>query len=216
MRSWVASKKETRLRVVESAIRQRCQDCGGVAMISRRTLTATVLFRSSTETMGYVDELVRRGSIRRVSAPGRGRGRGRTVYFLPNASKKRVLRVIRMEGLPHRALVAALSFFSRPKNGTDGDRQQPLSKERERLIKKKDARATRAGPSPPLSGPQRPPPTLAQEPSTSPSLGRLVKHGYRPLTPLQLSMQITDDPATHPRLCECEACLNRSTPDNSR
>src|ERR1700682_258332 len=80
--TYIDTRQDAELRDVYNALKGEIQARGGVAWLSTRTLCGKKLYRGHSRVQELVAELVRRGQVRRVSAPGRGRGRGRTLYWL--------------------------------------------------------------------------------------------------------------------------------------
>lgn len=209
------SKNEARLLEVLLMLQLECRRCGGKAWLSRRQLTERVLYRGAADTLALVAQLVRMGKIFRISARGRGRGRGRTLYWLPGARKTHILRALRQEGMPADVIAQALRFFSPPENGSREDREQSFRVTPSRIEEKKDARPRAPTIFSAPSVPPRPVPSPYQARSAPPSLGRLAKHGFRPLSPVAALLSvITDNPDTHPADCQCGFHGNAS--DKSR
>jgi len=171
--TWVDGQEDVEDRDVLNALRPILQAHGGMAWLSRRTFSRKVLRRGDSRSLDIAARLVRRGELCRVSAPGRGRGRGRTLYWLPATPRLRVLRELEAEGMPLSAIHAAERFFLRPKNGAQEHRQQsPRGTEQT----KKDARLPRAVLTPFPTGPPGPQPMPAKTPGTPRIYGPLTKH----------------------------------------
>ncbi len=207
MIAYVHNRHDAELRDVSYAMRALLQQHGGIAWFSRRRLSHRLLYRGSSRTLDVIRELVEMGELCRVSAPGRGQGRGRTLYWLPRVTKTRVLRELKREAMPYRAIVDALRFFIRPENGTEGHRQQSLrSSTSGTELRKRTARDARSTPQ------SHDPPKLAVLPPSAglplpPPRRGLAKHGVRLVRPADPSpTRITEDPVTHPVDCECEPC----------
>ena len=213
MRRWIDTKDDARMWQLELILRAECQAGRGMMWLSARTLSRRVMFKSISELNRLRDRLVATKRICYVTAPGRGQGKGRTLYWLPTVRERHVLRALREEKMPDRAIARARAFFLRPENDSPEERQQPLrSTDLVAEERNKDARA-RAERLPPPNGPPRPQPTPNKATSTPPSLGRLTKHGFRPLSAIAAALStITENPSSHPHDCEC-GC--RSSADNS-
>lgn len=177
MISYVNSQRDVELRDVSNALRHVCQRNGGYAWLSRRTLCHRFLYRGATRTLELVEQLVELGEIRRVSAPGRGHGRGRTLYWLPATRKRVVLRELKREGMPVQAFWDALRFFALPENGTQGYRSQSLRFTQGLITDEKGSPAAPAKRSRAPSAPKRLVTDHNAKPSAPPSTRRLSKHG---------------------------------------
>jgi hypothetical protein len=236
--SYVVDKEHARLQEVEQLLRFFCRSKrrgdptpSGMVWLSSRTLTGKKLYRGATATMILARQLAEMGYVGRATAFGRGRGRGRTLYWLPGVKKWQVLMELRREGMPNSAILQALAFYLRTErvssgeNVTDQTRQWSLRSSTfgtntEKGTPARPARRSRAPSGPPSSTTK-----LTQTLSTPPSLGRLTKHGWEP-APLDFAAivvgllnrnaqrpgRITDDPATHPEGCECSDCSARRSP----
>jgi hypothetical protein len=186
IRAFVHDKHESRLQQLEQSIRFYCRSnkqTPGMVWLSARTLSGDRLFRGTSETLRLARELAAAGHIGRVTARGRGRGKGRTLYWLPSTKKWRVLAELRREDMPHAAIVAAIAFFVHrervvsAENVTDGVRQQSLGlstfgTETEEGTPAAPARRARAPSEPPSLQPEP-----SNVPSTPPSDGRLSSPG---------------------------------------
>jgi hypothetical protein len=212
-RPWIETKNDARKLELELLLRRQCQIGRGMMWLSTRLLCRRLMYRDATEVMKIRAQLAAEGRICFVTALGRGQGRGRTLYWLPSCRPKVVLRVLREEKMPSRAIEQAMRFFVRPKNEMDADRQEGLSTSYPALSLKKDARATRAEGLPPQNGPPRPRSEARKATSPPPSLRRLARHGLKPLPQVIATLSITDNLATHPRDCECGQ--HQAKPDSS-
>jgi hypothetical protein len=185
--AFVRDKDQARLQQLEQSIRYFCRtnkQAPGMVWLSSRTLTRDRLYRGTTETLRLARELAADGHIGRVTARGRGRGKGRTLYFLPSAKKWQVLLELRRQDMPHAAIVAALGFFVRKeriastKNVTDGAQQRSLRSstfgtEAEKGAPAAPARRARAPSEPPRQASQH----VSDGGGTPPSDRRLPKSG---------------------------------------
>jgi hypothetical protein len=176
-----------RLQQLEQSIRFFCrtnQEAPNMVWLSARTLANTRLFRGSTETLRLARELADEGHIGRVTARGRGRGKGRTLYFLPSAKKWRVLEELRREDMPPAAIAKVVAFFARREsfasriNVTNGARQQCLGLSTVGTESLKGAPDKPAQRSRAPSVPPRKPPKGTPNHSAPPSTRRLGKHGF--------------------------------------
>jgi len=157
-------------------LRQECQAGRGMIWLSTRLLCRKLMFRDATATMALRAQLVAERKICYVSAHGRGQGRGRTLYWLPAASQKQVLRVLHEEKMPAAAIEDAKRLFLRPKNDLVEDRHQSPKAGTEREA---DARFPRAVPIRGPSPPPDPDESTAAAPSSPPFLERLTKGEWR-------------------------------------
>jgi hypothetical protein len=187
---WVDGRHDIELRDIAHAMNARMGSRGWV-WASSRLLCRTLLGRGATRAAERVQELVDNGEFYRVSARGRGQGRGRTLYFKGWANRLAVLRQLEEQRMPLDAIHAAerafedyrrrLSFYAK-RTDTLGEQHSPLQ---EGGTTKKDGRTT---PDRPLRASHGPPPEIPVAPAslqTPPSAGRLVKQGFeRPWNPL--------------------------------
>lgn len=197
---WVDSDRDIELRDVSNALRGRLQRTRGIAWLSHRTLCHQLLRRGHSRTPDLIRELVQMGEVCRVSARGRGYGKGRTLYWLPGAHKSVVLAELEREKMPAAAIAEALSFFPSSK-APRGERTQSLRSSTFGTDKNKVSLAPLGEHSRAPSGPLSPRPAPHVRPSTPPPLGRLARHGLERVG--VILPRITDDPATHPRDCGC-------------
>lgn len=95
---------------VFGVIRSECRRAGGAAPLSHRLLRQKTRVGAS-ELLQHVEDLVSAGQLYRVSAHGRGAGFGRTLYWLPRTSKRRVIYWLRRMEMPVGTIAEALSLF---------------------------------------------------------------------------------------------------------
>lgn len=185
----------------------------GMGWFSRRYLCKATR-RGPNALLRNVRQLVDMGELCRVSAPGRGKGLGRTLYWLPGkVSRWRVLKELEAEAMPLSAVRAAERFFSSQEKGIPEYRRRPPRDKSLGGLPKKDARAARSNGfesralSPPApSGPPRPAPSdhIGHPAHRRPSDGS-PRWGLEPLSATLQRLSITDNPATHPAGCGCGA-----------
>lgn len=211
MITFVNNRYEAERRDVLLAVRFLLQRRGGIGWFSRRYLANKALHRGSSRSFEHVQSLIAMGELCRVSARGRGHGKGRTLYWLPGVPRAKVMHELEEEGMPLAAVRAAERFFLTPKKEPSWDRTQSLRGLHPSGPEKKDARAVKLnGPRPrdhppPLpSGPRRPQPKPNQVSGAPPSLRRLARPGLESVA--SILGRITEDPATHPFGCGCAPC----------
>jgi hypothetical protein len=178
----VDSRQDVELRDIAHALNARMGARGWV-WLSSRTLTRVVLRRGATRVPERIQELIDSGEFYRVTARGRGHGKGRTLYFKGWANRLAVLSQLQEQWMPLDAIHAAerafadhrrrISFFSRT-NVTPGWRHSLLHGGGP---SEKDGRKTPDRPIRASHGPPRQPPTANPKASTSQPYRLLAKHG---------------------------------------
>lgn len=179
----VEGRHDIELRDIRHALNARLGYCGGYAWLSQRTLTKVVLGRCTGRALERVQELVDMGEFCRVTARGRGQGKGRTLYFKPWPSLRHaVLRELANQKMPLAATHAAERCFDRhlervffrQKNGAPRH-QQGVSKRDSQTEKDERTALDR-----PISDPNGPPgshPTPSPRASAPQPIRLLSKHG---------------------------------------
>src|SRR5258708_576902 len=152
--------------------------------LSSRTLTRDRLYRGTTETLRLARQLAAAGHVGRVTARGRGRGKGRTLYFLPSAKKWQVLLELRRGDMPHAAIVQALGFFLRRERIASGENVTDQAQQRSLRSSTFETETGKGAPAEPAQR-SRAPSVPSRQASrgvspagnTPPSDRRLAKHG---------------------------------------
>jgi hypothetical protein len=166
---WVENLHDVQLRNIRHAIKARMRR-RGYAWLSERLLLRSICRCGWSEGLGLIGELVQVGEFYRVTARGRGQGKGRTLYFNGWVSANVIREQLELHKMPLAAYHAAercfahfrarVSFF-RHINDAGEHRQDSVKTESQRertgaTAPDQSFRAPRG--SPPTS--QTPPPSL--------------------------------------------------------